>query len=265
MNSKKKYEQDFYIITHSQGSSWYVISQLIKILVRQYDKNIIVPPDFEFLRSTKLKPNNTSLGYRQELATGSVDDHNNEIRGSLVSSDVYFFSTSQDESVLDLLTQDYSIMSLFNPNAIRDISETILHDYLPPTINAKKITELAEQIQNLSKKINSLVGQLFVICIPKTTFASDLDNIGFLAHPKGKPCTCHPLANAISIIDKLQNGDLNSQTCCYQTSYIPPQFRLMASKVAPNLGVKSFLLNAIPEKQKADIYTEISKAVATLA
>lgn len=260
---KKAHEQDNIVLTHGQSSLWYVISQLIKVCVKQYDKDAVVPPDFEFLRSTRLQPANNAIGYRQVLESGNVNDHNQEIRSSMMSLDVYSLAIADGESALSLFFNNQSMMSTLNRNAIKDVSETILRDYLPKTINAEKITECAEKIQNLAKKINTLCGQLFVICIPKTLVIGTLDNVGFLAHPLGKPCNCHPHTDPVFIITKLQNGELTPETRCHTN--VAPQFRLMTNMIAPNVVTKSFLLSPLSPKQKMDIYKEISDAVAAIA
>lgn len=253
---KKKHEKDYYIVTHAQNAKWFVVSQLIKILVQKYDHDNNPPPLFEFIRSSKLNPQKNLNTYKNEIASRTDNaDHDPDIRTSFLSADVFFWSTVIDESALDYLMRNRSIYGSCNSDfAISKTCMGILMQYLPKNTNFEKIMYCAGNIQCLADKIDTLCGQLFVICVPKTGNAG-LSEVGFLSHPYGKPCDCHQ--DPINVLMEMQKG--NKKYC--KTKFEFPQFRLLGHKITPSNGNKCFLLNTLTEQQKSDIYTEISKAV----
>lgn len=258
---KKTHEQDCFIVTHGSNSQWYVVSQLIKILVQKYNPQNSAPPQFEFLRSTQRTPAKDINGYQNANGSNDHPDHDREVRSSLLASDVCW-STTPDESALDYFVKNRSILSEDSNSEIRKTCETILSEYLPKETDIQKIKDCAVQLQSLAREINTICGQLFVICIPKANY-KNLHEVGFLSHPYGKPCYCHK--DNPEVLEQLQKGNAVS---CFQGGdiprYAPPQFRLMTDKITPPLGAQSYLLNTLTTKQKMDIYTKVSEAVAQI-
>lgn len=243
---KKTYEKDHYVFTHGQASSWFVISQLIKILVQRYDPSSNLKP-FEYVRSTKHIAAHSVEGYRKAIDKNLFNDESPEARKSLISSDISLLSTAPMESALHFLICNSNILQ---PSAIQNVCESILRDYLPTTVSAEKISACAKTIYDLSQTIHTLCGHLFVICVPKSLMADRMENVGYLSRPFGKPWEGNN-----SALDECQAQLTSGQP-------VPPQFRLMANMLNPNLGVESFLLSTLSTDKKIDIQQKISRAVA---
>lgn len=257
---KKTYGNDHYVFTHGQASSWFVVAALIKTLVERFDSSNYVDPSFEYLRSTKRSPSQKLSDIKRAIAANEIDDENKDARISIASVDIHLLSTKLFESALFFFAMNTNMLSMLNSQVIEKTCRSLLLDYLPESVTAKKITDCTGRIYSLAKKINTLCGHLFVICIPKTICKDHLENIGYLSHPYGKPCNCHPGVDPLTILEKLQQGHLNSDTSCKGT-YPVPQFRLMTSMVTPNLGVKSFILSPLTTEERTKIYSEINSAL----
>lgn len=192
-----------------------------------------------------------------------IDDHTPEVRAALVASDLSFFSTRHVESALSFLDDNFSILDANDEVVMKAICTTILRDYLPDN-DIQKIEDCAQKIYDLSQTINTLCGQLFVICIPKTFFVNNLAKIGYLSHPYGFVCTDYPDFDPISVVEQLQRGQLLPR--CpkddFRDDYHVPQFRLLGSAVTPETA-QSFLISPLTEQQQADIYQQVLAAVET--
>lgn len=247
---KRKYEGDHYIFTHGQAAQWYVVSQLIKILV-----GAPFSSSFDYLRSPKQKgAGRPATDYIQMMNEKSVySDHDPKMRRFLVSSDLYVLSTRVAESAFYYFTQNCNVLSNQNRHAIREECTTILKEYLFG-VPIEKIAQCAQKIYDLSLTINTLCGHLFVICIRKDFCNRDWNKVGYLAHSGGAPCD-HYSNNVTAVVEDLQRGQLPKKCPdCY------PQFRLLASAVTPDVA-ESFLVSPLTEQQKRVIFETIVQAI----
>lgn len=260
---KRAYEKEYYVFTHGQSSKWYVVSQLIKILV-QKSVHCNSSDNFEYLRSTKHKSALTPQEYKSAINQNAERDHDREVRGSLVSSDVHFFNSDTAESALYYVIANINQLTLyerFSKTVIKDTCQGIIQQYLP-NANIRKISECAEKIAQIAKKIDVTCGHFFVTCIKKTLFKEKYADIGYISHCHGDACECHSGEDRLTVMDELQKDSLKPKHYCY--SRATPQFRLMGNFVRPENEVKSFLLSSLSTKNKQAVLSEIDNHVTKL-
>ncbi len=253
---KRLYGDQFYIFTHAQSTVWMTTTYLIKELVKTYhpetDSTL-----FKYLRAPEaLKIDSEKL--KKDIKAG-IDDHT--LREGLQSVDAYFYSnTSGGESAIYFLLNNASVFTGYN-----SIIQKIVSEFLPKEL-AHLIPTIASKMEEINKGLASLVscGNLFVFCVPKNLIKELGDAVAYRSHPYGKMCSCHPGANHLEILEKLQNDILDDTTKCTSSNPIP-QYRLLTEEIKPENGIQSHFLTPFGKAKRKEIKGKVKALVKSIA
>lgn len=261
---KRLMSSTHYVFTHSQDTRWLVVVYLIKELVKQnYEKEKI--RRFKFLRVPSQKETKVDA-----LKNKNIHDHQWEIRDELISADAYLLNLNRDESALNFLSRNYSVVSKGNkPDAIIDCAWEIIQRLIP---NRKRALQVKSQVVKYINEINiANMGALHIICVPKKLAQSPETNFQFRAHPYGKPCDCSQKKSMdeFTLLELLQNDVMIEEFHCdsYQegnkviNEKIIPQYRLLSSHMKPEKDVLIMTETPLCKAKRREIKAEIRAAL----
>lgn len=264
------YRETHDVFIHAQASPWLIISDMVKELYR-----LTCPGEnlsqFKFLRasSSTAEPGSKEKLYRRVAALNpfaskgiesysqrwfqsyTLTDDDPKVREELLSVDAYFYNYMSYESAMFFLSNNSNIIS--DPQIIERIAKNIITS-LYPKINPGKLSGYIQLVRNVVKSKSFPCGNLFVICIPKTSSKK----VAYRSHPYGRTCECHSSEEERSILEKLQAGIFDAGTKCTKNLQFPvPQYRLYLPEIEPGKGQKIFLLTPLAHADRKEIKNSI--------
>lgn len=225
---QKIYQESHYVFIHAQMSSRLIFSELVEALVqRECPKENF--RDYKFLRMPNLS---RSWDIRKYSQITDVHDHEKITQEDLISADGYFYNNRRFESALFFLAHNSNIFE-----SCSSLIQKILGVYYK-NLSWFESFSFARRFIGTTEGDSSIVGNLFVICIPKEK--SKL--MQYRSHPFGVPCCCHT-RDSDEILEDLQKGiDIR---CISRL-----QFRLFTPALKKENGVKIFLIPSDGSFQK---------------
>lgn len=197
----------------------------------------------------------------------NIHDHNPKIRKVLLSVSGFFTDTTQVESALYFLMNNYNILTINDKSHIKNIVHEILKSVFPntpPIVLEECISELIQAIP----KGNFYCGNFFVLCVPKTISTDIL----YRSHAFGAKCLCHPDEFNWQILDKAQRGVLDETTRCKLRSYPIPQWRIYlpllenSEKInTPEERIYTFRLSPIPKYDRNQFKAHVRQVLERLS
>jgi hypothetical protein len=188
-----------------------------------------------------------------------VSDNDMKVREELISADAYFFSTSQYESSIHFLANNFNILP---PHAVMQKLANVAIKHFFPSLPRGYLDYFVNEVIN-TPVTDVGVGNLFVVCVPK----DDTDRFQYRSHPFALPCNCHPESSLDTILDALQSDTLPASAKCLPGNLAVPQYRLYAPLLNPELGARkyrSYLLTPFAKAYRKSIKLRIQEIVAAI-
>jgi hypothetical protein len=235
---KRLYQETHYVFTHAQALDLSVVNEVIHELLRVFQKDVYHPLFLPFRLPAGEKPHKNIDEFFSERQPDSFVFSDEHYSRELISVDSFFWSTELEESALYFLLRGCNVNQFKKEEAAFDI----LHEIFARFISSPRIAmTLAQKVASLGarKKLESTIGTLYAICVPKSVIDNPKLNIAYRAHPYGKRCICFPRQHT----QVLQSTQLDAPLRC-QTGKLP-QYRLLALRLLEEKGVRSFALNTL--------------------
>lgn len=274
---KKIFAKKYYVFFHAQSSQWTGLTYLVKQLAKTFypDKDLRL---FKYLRNPDVtqaqSPASTSFDQPSGLerfmedfinhSTDSALDHQPHLVKSLVCADTCdpAVTVENGESSFCFLSRDVSVASYGNMGMIKKVMGGVLSEFIPDSIRRTVLEPLTEVASSVVKS-KPKCGNLYVICIPKALIKNPDTNVLWRSHPYGIPCKCHPKAEDILILEKLQRNVVNKSTLCSFTtsSSQMPQVRILTKELVPEKDVKIMFISPNSKAERDEMKTKTKNVV----
>jgi len=276
---KNLYSDTHYVFTHSCTQIttvvYYFLDQLYRKLQHDttfsYFKNLRWPLEKESAHQF--------LDSHPELMNRSESDHS--FREKLISADGYFWSEKLTESSLYFLTTNTSVTIDRTANNINRISKDILTQIIssaniPVTDHEKIIKKFHQITDNLQTEIqkegdkNFLIGDLYMICIPKDLVRDKDKSPVYASIHHGYPIEHSTDFETVQTLDHIQKlhypskGMLSSLTRQLVKSKEPqfiPQYRILGSSLRAEEWVRVFRFTSIPKHLSLQMKYDIKNLI----
>ena len=268
---KEKYKDSHFVFTHAQSHLWATTSELITALFKRID----VKSDYDlctiFRQPVEKRINVKGYLEKKPLINDSSERHGRE----LLSVDAHIWSYKSWESAL------YFLLSKSN---VKSTTETIVFNTIYPHIAGYLLkSRVTNEILAIARRrqLESKIGTLFLICIPKKMVENPETNIAYRSLPYGIPLPQLAQTKEIQILEKLQDDrfacsgitnkifqklsfwitgkQMNLPTKIEQHQV--PQYRILAEQIRPSDGCRSFCVTAISERRLKSYKQEIDAIV----
>jgi hypothetical protein len=260
---RSHYRKTHYIFTHAQSTKRYVMSCLMKELIRRQSPSEKMH-QFKPLHLPTISARfSATLNFfnRKKKLPFYQDDHS--LSGNLLSADAFFWNSEVGDSALHFLMFNKNISDCipFMPFFKAQLEGILLDAQISKQLHPQ-IASTLEKISQICDKSNSF-SNLFVICIPKEKFNKTPSLFGYRSHPGGMVCECTQ-EGELEVLEKLQRDDLDKSSYCHiGQTYFVPQYRLFSHTLQPRNGVSTFLVSPLPKKFRQEIKEKVGACLDT--
>lgn len=265
MEIKRIVEKTHYVFIHGQDTRWLAISYLIKEAVREnYDMDTIKL--YKFLRVPSSEK--CLLSDIVSKANVAMFDYSAKVRAKLISVDVLnrnALSNSAGESAFSYLSSNTSAFTNEDLTSIKKCVKSVISELTPVSslVTRHKLNHAVDKA--MAKMRNARIGNLVIICIPKTLTETPETNVQYRCHEYGVPCNCELKQLDDNVILDLLHEDLKlGEIMCHSGSAFarPPQYRLIAQLLRPEDGILTFIETPIRKKIRHEFKEELRKILS---
>lgn len=249
---KNLYRHTHYVFTHGQASEISVINQIMKECVKTFMPRLHHPYKVPFrlpLTVTYSENANAFIDqYKANDNSSFFDDGAHSDK--MLSVDAQFWNAESTESALDFFSTATNIIgSDLSSGALSNILHGMFMQFIPNHAVCSMLVKKAAKIAK-DKRVETQVGVLYAICIPKAIVKDDKKNFAYPCHPFGKKCECFPGKDRIELLEAMQK---NQHVFCRGGHFT--QYRILTSRLTEEKDVRTFAVDALP-KSKRKIYRD---------
>lgn len=233
---KNTYAANHYLFIHGQSLQISVLTTLNKFFIKRFFPDKGKDKKHQSFRVPGTVPQiNNVAAFHQKYP--SLTD--NIVRDEIMSVDGDFYNENRGESAYYYAKNNLNVLTnTEGVTAFRRIAYRIVGSYVQDQNLASK---LAERIVTIGshKQVESSIGALYLIAIPKEVVEDPSRNFVYRSHPYGHPCHCHS-SHDIDSHESLTNGTMPYCNNNYR------QYRILTARLIEEPGVKVHRFTAIP-------------------
>ncbi len=219
------FKSTHYVLIHAQSSRWLFLSDLITAFMKHKNEGKEIG-HFQYLRMVPEVASHDITLYSKGKP-GLRYEKNEQSASDLLFADLCFRNNAHYDSARSFLMNNKNFA---DENKMIAVTTSILRNFCPH-LSSQECFKLTEKLFDLARNDPCIVGNLFVLCVPKTLS----EKMMYPAHPAGSPCTCHAEENLRNRLEAIQNNEINPQTCCKALpTLLNPQFCLYTPEMTPD-------------------------------
>jgi len=266
---KNLYKHSHYVFTHGQASQISMVSHVMDECLRTFSPHWHHPLRIPFrlphtiiysenanefiTKYDAVKPSFKDDGFHSDKMI-SVDAQFWHDTG--YESAQYFFSNGTNIAYSDdapLTTLFKSTFLNYFPHDLSGVVDSTCDSIC--TMLAEKALKIAKQ-----RRLDTKVGVLYAICIPKNIIDNDTTNFAYPCHAYGRTCNCFPNQR----IKKLEDMQGDTPVICTANSS-RTQYRILTSRLTEEPDVRIFAIDALSKIQRKHYRNQVKKLVSELS